>query len=71
MPVRSRANSADDVVLIDGSVLVNAPFGAALDALQGRPAQRQVDRRFVYIDPRPDRFSDNAEKKSKPIRFFS
>ncbi|NMW31403.1 patatin-like protein [Altererythrobacter sp. RZ02] len=71
MPVRSRANSADDVVLIDGSVLVNAPFGAALDALQGRPAQRQVDRRFVYIDPRPDRFSDNAEKDSKPIGFFS
>ncbi len=24
--------------------------------LQGRPAQREVDRRFVYIDPRPDRF---------------
>lgn len=71
MPVRSRANSADDVVLIDGSVLVNAPFGAALDALPGRPAQREVDRRFVYIDPRPDRFSDDAEKDSKPIGFFS
>ena len=41
------------VALIDGSVLVNAPFGAALGALHGRPAQREVDRRFVYIDSAP------------------
>ncbi len=45
----------ENVSLIDGSVLVNAPFSAAIDALKGRPAQREVDRRFVYIDPRPDR----------------
>ncbi|TZG27618.1 patatin-like protein [Sphingomonas montanisoli] len=42
---------AEDVVLIDGSVLANAPFRPAIDALRNRPARREVDRRFVYIDP--------------------
>ncbi|MFU7528666.1 patatin-like protein [Qipengyuania sp. ASV99] len=55
MPVHVRDGSIDDVALIDGSVLVNAPFGAALESMQGRSSQREVDRRFVYIDPRPDR----------------
>ncbi|SHN54137.1 patatin-like protein [Erythrobacter sanguineus] len=54
MPVHVRDDTIAEVALIDGSVLVNAPFGAALGALHGRPAQREVDRRFVYIDPRPD-----------------
>ncbi len=57
MPVHLRDGTVDSVALIDGSVLVNAPFGAALEALQTRKSQREVDRRFVYIDPRPDRSS--------------
>ncbi|MBA3898069.1 MAG: patatin-like protein, partial [Sphingomonadaceae bacterium] len=44
---------AEDAVLIDGSVLANAPFRPAIDALKNRPARREVDRRFVYIDPKP------------------
>ncbi len=55
MPVHMRDGSLGNVALIDGSVLVNAPFGAALEAMQTRTSQREVDRRFVYIDPRPDR----------------
>jgi hypothetical protein len=43
----------EDAVLIDGSVLANAPFGPAIDALRSRPARREIDRRFVYIDPKP------------------
>ncbi len=39
-------------VLIDGSVLNNAPFAPAIEALRNRPAHREVDRRFVYIDPK-------------------
>jgi patatin-related protein len=38
---------------IDGSVLNNRPFRAAIDAIRGRPAYREVDRRIVYIDPDP------------------
>jgi patatin-related protein len=38
---------------LDGSVLNNRPFRAAITAIRGRPAYRQVDRRLVYIDPDP------------------
>jgi patatin-related protein len=61
MPVHLRDGTTDSVALIDGSVLVNAPFGAALEAMQSRSSQREVDRRFVYIDPRPDR--SNTDRK--------
>ncbi|MET4896029.1 patatin-like protein [Sphingomonadaceae bacterium jetA1] len=53
LPRHYAAGAADKAVLIDGSVLVNAPFGPAIEALGRRPARRQVDRRFVYIDPFP------------------
>ncbi len=70
MPVHFRNGTAEDVALIDGAVLVNAPFGAALAALDGRPSQREVDRRFVYIDPRPDRVGSYAENPDRSIGFF-
>jgi patatin-related protein len=54
MPVHARNGAVDAVSLIDGSVLVNAPFSEAMGVLHDRPAQREVDRRFVYIDPTPD-----------------
>jgi patatin-related protein len=53
LPRQSATNTAEQVVLIDGSVLANAPFRPAIDALKDRPARRQIDRRFVYIDPSP------------------
>ncbi|MFW2349060.1 patatin-like protein [Qipengyuania sp.] len=71
MPVHAVRGSLDHVSLIDGSVLVNKPFSGAIDALQGRPAQREVDRRFVYVDPRPDRFGDINASKTEPVGFFS
>ncbi|HUD52053.1 patatin-like protein [Parvibaculum sp.] len=50
------ASGADPVKssFIDGSVLNNKPFGAAIASLRGRPAYREVDRRIVYIDPDPE-----------------
>lgn len=51
-----RASAGIDLAtasLIDGSVLNNAPFRPAIEALGNRPAHREVDRRFVYIDPKP------------------
>jgi patatin-related protein len=47
----------EEAILIDGSVLANAPFHPAIAALPNRPARREVDRRFVYIDPKPGRRS--------------
>ena len=53
LPRQFAAGATDKAVLIDGSVLANAPFRPAIDALGRRPAKRPVDRRFVYIDPSP------------------
>ena len=53
MPRHSAVNAAEKAVLIDGSVLVNAPFRPAIEALRERPARRHIDRRFIYIDPFP------------------
>jgi patatin-related protein len=55
LPQQFAAGVAGDTMLIDGSVLANAPFNQAIDALRNRPARREVDRRFVYIDPKPGR----------------
>jgi patatin-related protein len=51
LPQQWADNRAEKAVLIDGSVLANAPFRPAIEALRERPARRQVDRRFVFIDP--------------------
>lgn len=53
LPRQYAARQVDKAVLIDGSVLANAPFRPAIDALKERPARREIDRRFVYIDPSP------------------
>ena len=72
MPTHMRDGSINDVALIDGAVLVNAPFGAALKAIAGRTSQREVDRRFVYIEPRPDRSPNRgAGEELEPIGWFT
>ncbi|GGD93915.1 hypothetical protein GCM10011515_12150 [Tsuneonella deserti] len=71
MPVHVRQGNEAHVSLIDGSVLINAPFAAARAALPSRPAQREVDRRFVYIDPRPDRFGALEQSIDRPVGFFA
>ena len=70
MPVHVDRETVESVDLIDGAVLVNAPFAAAARALRGRPAHREVDRRFVYIDPRPDRFGLLEQGNDAPVGFF-
>ena len=70
MPTHSARGTLDAVSLIDGSVLVNAPFSGAIDALAGRPAQREVDRRFVYIDPRPDRIDARSARAEGEVGWF-
>ncbi|MEM7778920.1 MAG: patatin-like protein [Pseudomonadota bacterium] len=70
MPMHLRDGMIDSVALIDGSVLVNKPFGAALEAMAGRSSQREVDRRFVYIEPRPDRRNVSDEDLARPIGWF-
>ncbi|EDL50288.1 patatin-like protein [Erythrobacter sp. SD-21] len=71
MPVHVMRENVESVSLIDGSVLVNKPFGGAMAALRGRPAQREIDRRFVYVDPRPDRFGERHARRTGDVGFFS
>jgi len=71
MPAHVRRGSESHISLIDGSVLINAPFAAARAALPSRPAHREVDRRFVYIDPRPDRFGSLEDSIDRPVGFFA
>jgi patatin-related protein len=71
LPEHAHRESLDGVALIDGSVLVNAPFGDAMSVLRDRPAHREVDRRFVYIDPHPDRVGGIPRDDPTPPGFFS
>ena len=71
MPVHARRGETEGVALIDGSVLVNAPFAEAMDVLADRPAHREVDRRFVYVDPRPDEVGGMTRGDQRPPGFFS
>lgn len=78
IPQQFAAGVAEDTFLIDGSVLANAPFRQAIDALRNRPARREVDRRFVYIDPKPGlpsfrlrRRKDEGDGAMKPPGFFA
>ncbi|MCD2324895.1 patatin-like protein [Sphingomonas sp. IC-56] len=67
LPQQWEDNRAEKAVLIDGSVLANAPFRPAIEALRERPSRRQVDRRFVFIDPFPDfRFDFYGDQAAKP-----
>src|ERR1700674_2171999 len=40
---------------LDGSIVNDKPFSAALKVIRDRAAFREVDRRIVYIDPDPER----------------
>lgn len=54
------------VSFIDGSVLNNKPFAEAIQAIGGRPAYREVDRRLVYIDPKPPIHPTSDEAPRSP-----
>lgn len=65
LPRHSVRGTAEDAVLIDGSVLANAPFAPAIGALRNRPSRREVDRRFVYIDPKPGQRSIRLNRQGE------
>lgn len=71
LPRQAVAGAAESTVLIDGSVLANAPFRPAITALRDRPARREVDRRFVYIDPKPGKKSIRLSDSDAPPGFFT
>jgi patatin-related protein len=70
LPRHAAVGAAESAVLIDGSVLANAPFRPAIDALRDRPARRQIDRRFVYVDPVPGYHFNLGVAKAEAPGFF-
>lgn len=70
MPGHWKRGAIDTVALVDGAVLVNRPFAQAISVLRDRPARREVDRRFVYVDPSPDHMRI-APRGGRTIGFFS
>lgn len=65
------SRAPEEVALLDGSILANAPFEPAIDAIGRRPVRREVDRRFVYIDPEPGESVDPGfPLKQRPPGFF-
>ena len=66
-----RRGNYESATLIDGSVLNNRPFGPAIEALRHRPAHREVDRRFVYIDPKPGLHSELTSDATALPGWFS
>jgi patatin-related protein len=71
LPRQCAIGTAERTALLDGSVLANAPFGPAIDALNERPARRAIDRRILYIDPSPGaRFALTGESDGGPPGFF-
>jgi patatin-related protein len=61
----------ENATLIDGSVLNNRPFGPAIEALARRPAHREVDRRFVYVDPKPGMHAEMPRDAPTVPGFFA
>ncbi len=57
--------------LIDGAVLNNRPFGPAIEAVSRRPSHREVDRRFVYVDPKPGMHGELPKDSMAQPGFFA
>jgi patatin-related protein len=57
-----------EACFIDGSVLNNKPFAAAIREIADRPAYREVDRRLIYIDPDPQAGTGNGQSNGHAPR---
>lgn len=51
--IRPGEDALSEIRFIDGSVVNDKPFAAAAAAISGRPAQREVMRRIIFVDPNP------------------
>ena len=57
-----------DRYFVDGGIVNNKPFAAALEALHHRPADRTIDRCIVYIEPIPNQNDERDPKQF--LKFF-
>lgn len=67
--LQEQPEEIEAMCFIDGGVTNNKPFASAIDAIVDKPAHREVDRRVIFVDPRPDETSGtevSGEKKDQP-----
>ena len=62
----SRA-AAETAPFVDGGVLDNRPFDHVVRAIRRRPAESEVDRRLLYLEPDPDGPAKNGGGTPNPI----
>ena len=64
----SEAFDPADRYFVDGGIVNNKPFSAAIEALHHRPADRAIDRCIVYIEPIPN--PGDAQDPQQFLKFF-
>lgn len=62
---KNEENGDYTLYFVDGGVLDNRPFSYTIKEMYYRTAYRPVERKLFYIDPCPDRFSDNLQFKNR------
>lgn len=60
------ASEIEDMCFIDGGVTNNKPFASAIKAIEEKPAHREVDRRVIFVDPRPDMPEEGVPEADSP-----
>lgn len=58
--------SADTAWMVDGGILDNKPFSAAIGLIEEKPANRAVHRTLMYIEPDPS-LAHHDERKKRPL----
>ena len=58
--------SADTAWMVDGGILDNKPFSAAIALIEEKPANRAVHRTLMYIEPDPS-LARYDERKKRPL----
>lgn len=68
--IKGGNENIDCMSFIDGGVTNNKPFADAIKTILDRPAHREVDRRVVFVDPRPDEITHSMSDEAKPVPGF-
>ena len=58
----------EDSYFVDGGLMDNAPFDLVIEAIARRPAEHEVIRRLIYIEPDPDKRLDDDEHRNREHR---
>jgi patatin-related protein len=66
VPARQRFDP-ETRLFIDGGIVNNKPFDAAMTALNQRPADRHVDRYILYIEPDPKVDASTVGTSEEPV----